>query len=92
MAARNEDWILGMTARAALMWLDELVILDHASTDDTVGIIAKVAHDHPKRVCYLHERDPVWEEMRHRQRMLDAAREHGATHICYIDADGNPYG
>ena len=32
MAARNEQWCLGLSARAALMWLDELVILDHAST------------------------------------------------------------
>jgi hypothetical protein len=87
MAARNEDWVLGMSARAALLWLDELIILDHASTDRTCDIAAEVSREHPDRVSILLESDPVWEEMRHRQRMLVEARERGATHICYIDAD-----
>ena len=87
MAARNEQWCLGLSARAALMWLDELVILDHASTDKTAQIGFDVMAEHPGRVVQLYEENPVWEEMRHRQRMLDEARLRGATHICYIDAD-----
>ena len=87
MAARNESWILGLSARAALMWLDELVILDHASTDKTAQIGFDVRAEHPGRVVQLYEENQVWEEMRHRQRMLDEARLRGATHICYIDAD-----
>lgn len=87
MAARNEDWVLGLTARAALMWLDALVILDHASTDKTAAIIEAVGEEHPERVAYDFEPDPVWKEMEHRQRMLDTARRLEATHICYIDAD-----
>lgn len=87
MAARNEDWCLGLTARAALMWLDSLVILDHASTDNTAEIVEQVGEEHPERVAYDFEPDPVWKEMEHRQRMLDTARRLGATHICYIDAD-----
>ena len=35
MPVRNEAWCLGLTARAALKWCDELVILDHASNDAT---------------------------------------------------------
>ena len=35
MPARNEDWIIGLSARAALMWCDELIVMDHASTDRT---------------------------------------------------------
>lgn len=87
MAARNEDWCLGLTARAALMWLDELVILDHASTDGTRGICDELRAEFGTRLHKITESDPVWEEMRHRQRMLDIARQNGATHICYIDAD-----
>lgn len=94
MAARNEDWCLGLTARAALMWLDGLIILDHASTDRTAEIIKEVCKEFPDRVFALREDDPVWEEMRHRQLMLKCARveklkdvEWKATHICYIDAD-----
>jgi Glycosyl transferase family 2 len=87
MPARNEDWCLGLTARAALMWLDALVILEHTCTDNTPDICFDIAAEHEGRVVVLIERNPVWEEMRHRQRMLDAARQLDATHICYIDAD-----
>ena len=87
MAARNEQWCLGLSARAALMWLDDLVILVHASTDATADIAGSVMREHLGRVSILFEDNPVWEEMRHRQRMLDCARGRGATHICYIDSD-----
>ena len=87
MPARNEDWIIGWSARALLMWCDHLVVLDHASTDDTLAILHQVAWEHPRRVTVMHESSPVWEEMRHRQLLLDTARAKGATHIVTIDAD-----
>jgi len=87
MAARNESWILGLSMRAALMYCDEVVVLNHASTDTTGGIIIDVAEGHPGRVCLLHEDSPTWNEMNHRQRMLDVARSRRATHLAYIDAD-----
>ena len=87
MAARNEEWVLGLAARAALMWLDALVILDHASTDMTREIAWDVASEFPGRVVVINEDDPVWREMAHRQKMLEQARLMEATHICYIDAD-----
>ena len=30
MPCRNSDWILGLTARAALLWCDGIAILNHA--------------------------------------------------------------
>jgi len=87
MPVKNEDWILGLTARAALMWCDFLVILDHASTDYTAPTISALRAEFGDRVYPLRELDPVWHEMNHRQRMLDAARREGATHIVTIDAD-----
>ena len=87
MAARNEEWVLGLAARAALMWLDDLVILVHASTDQTKNIAIQIASEHNPRVVVFGDDKPVWEEMRHRQAMLEAARVQEATHICYIDAD-----
>lgn len=86
MPARNEAWCLGLTARAALMWCDELIILNHASTDET-GQIAEDLLDRYSGVTLLEERDPEWSEMAHRERLLRVAREHGATHIVTIDAD-----
>ncbi len=87
MAARNEDWILGLSARAALLWCDHLVILDHASTDNQEAIERAVADEYPGRVTIVFRPDPNWDEMEHRQRMLEVAREKGATHIVYVDAD-----
>lgn len=87
MLARNEGYIIGMTARAALLWLDELVIFVHASTDNTAEIASQVAREHPGRVTILTDGDPVWREMLFRQRMLDAARVRGATHFATVDAD-----
>jgi len=66
---------------------DELVLLNHASTDRTPEIIAEIALEHFPRVHVHSELDRVWVEMSHRQKMLDIARQAGATHIAYIDAD-----
>lgn len=87
MPVRNEDWVIGLTAQAALMWVDELMVLNHASTDGTANILTEIAREHPSRVAILSEPNPVWGEMAHRQRLLDAARMRGATHIALLDAD-----
>ncbi len=87
MPARNEDWIIGLSGRVALRWCDELVVLDHASTDRTGIILREIADEHPGRVTILEEPDACWAEMSHRQRLLDAARIRGATHVALVDAD-----
>lgn len=84
---RNEDWVIGLSLRALLMWCDEAVVLDHASADGTADILAAVASEHPGRVTVLHEARTIWAEMAHRQRLLDAARERGASHVVIVDAD-----
>lgn len=87
MPVRNEAWCLGLTARAVLMWCDELVILDHASADPTPAIIWELANEYGGRITSMFEEDPQWNEMAHRQRLLCAAREQGATHIVMVDSD-----
>ena len=87
MSARNEAWIVGLSLRAALRWCDSAVVLLHACTDGTESIVEQVAQEHAGRVHILTEPDPNWAEMSHRQKMLEAARERGATHIAYVDAD-----
>ena len=61
MPVRNEAWCLGLTARAALMWCDDVIVREQPAGP--------------------------WNEMEHRQYLLDAARSEGATHIAIIDAD-----
>lgn len=87
MPARNEDWCLGLTLRAALRWCDSVVVLDHCSTDDTWDIICDVSREMPGRVRVAKDGYSSWDEMRHRQAMLSTARGYGATHIALIDAD-----
>ena len=87
MPVRNEDWVLGLSARAALMWCDELVIGLHACTDASEAIAVKVAHESKGRVTLIRYDDPVWHEMAHRQTLLETARQRGATHIAIVDAD-----
>lgn len=87
MPCRSESWIIGLSLRIALLWNDEVVALNHASTDETPDILAEVAREYPGRVHVIHEPDPLWREMSHRQRLLDAARAHGATHCAIVDAD-----
>jgi hypothetical protein len=87
MAVRNEAWILGLTLRAALMWCDEVVVLLHACTDASEEIAVEIGEE-TQRVAVLTEPLESWDEMRHRQRMLDFAREYEkATHIAIVDAD-----
>lgn len=87
MPARNEGWVLGLSARAALRWCDHVVILDHASTDDTPEIIKAIEAEFPTRVVLIREESPEWAEMAHRQKLLEFARMLGATHIAPVDAD-----
>lgn len=87
MACRNEDWIIGLSVRAALRWVDHLVILLHDCTDRTVEILAQIEDEvGTDRMAYRIETGE-WDEMRHRQTMLECARVWGATHMAIIDAD-----
>jgi hypothetical protein len=87
MPVRNEAWVLGASLRAALRWCDHVVVLNHASTDSTAGIICDVAEEFSTRVTSLYEPRPEWKEMDHRQRMLEVGREIGGTHFALVDAD-----
>jgi len=87
MPVRNEAWIAGLSLRVALRWCDEVVCLNHASTDRTGEVLAEVATEHPGRVTIIEEPAGTWAEMAHRQQLLAAARQRGATHCAIVDAD-----
>ena len=87
MPCRNEAWVLGLSARVALLWCDELVILNHASQDSTVDIIAELQREYGYRVHAISVPETTWSEMQHRQFMLELARAKQATHIAIVDAD-----
>lgn len=78
---RNESWVLPASIPALLRFCDDVVALDHCSTDATPDIL------HAFSVHRLHEAEPTWREAAYRQRLLDHARELGATHVVTVDAD-----
>jgi hypothetical protein len=83
---RNESWVIGYSLRAALGWCDHVVVLCHACEDNTAEIVEIVSRE-TSRVTVLYEDNPVFEEMDYRQRMLEAARLLGASHIAILDGD-----
>jgi hypothetical protein len=87
MPVRNEDWILGFSARVALMWCDALVALNHCSTDNTQRILDELSEEYKGRVLSALEVHRDWREMEHRQMLLTIARNYEATHIALVDAD-----
>ncbi len=84
---RNEEYILGLTLRALFIWCDFVVVLDHRSSDKTPDILDEVLREYPNRLHCITVVDEQWEEMKHRQMLLDCARFHQATHIAMVDAD-----
>lgn len=86
MPVRNEEWCLGMSARVALQWCDELVMLFHCCTDRSNQIGWDLASECPDRTSQIFTAGG-WNEMEHRQWLLSVARERKATHLAIIDAD-----
>jgi hypothetical protein len=87
MPVRNEDWVLGLSLRACLMWCDEVVVFMHACTDRSWDIVREVQREHPGRVAVIRKDDTTWTERSDRWTMLRCARASGATHIATLDAD-----
>ncbi len=87
---RNEEWVIGLSLRTALKWVDHAVVLNHASIDKTGEIVKKIADEHPGRVTVIEEKNPVWMEMDHRQTTLDVGRKAGGTHFAIVDSDEVP--
>lgn len=88
MLVRNEAWILGMSARAALRWCDSLVIFMDRCTDGTDLIVKQLEIEFKDRIAYQYTgQDEHWQEMDIRQSMLDHGRMLGGTHFAMIDGD-----
>src|SRR3990167_7796994 len=88
MCVKNESWVLGLSARAALRWCDEIVMVNHSSTDDTVVVIQELEREFPWRIQYSHWEDKgEWDEMEMREHSLLLGRKFGGTHFAVIDAD-----
>lgn len=88
MLARNEDWIIEFSLRAALRWCDEVLVLFDRCTDETGPITIRLAQEFPGRISTLvSPPSEVWNEMDLRQATLVEGRRMGGTHFAIVDAD-----
>lgn len=86
MPVKNEGWVLGLSARVALKWCDELVVGLHDCDDDSDVIAGEIIREDGALVPVALP-SGAWDEMQHRQILLERARARAATHIAIIDAD-----
>lgn len=83
---RNEGLIIEDTLRHALEYVNQIILYDDCSTDDTVDIARSFSRVHViQGVRWVKQR--TLEETRHRALLLDMAREFGATWAWCFDAD-----
>ena len=89
MQIRNESAVIEQAVRALSLYTDAIVVLDDASTDNTVGICRSIANQYHIESIICNEIS-AWEhgkESDNRQKLLDAGRTIGGTHFIVIDAD-----
>lgn len=86
MPCRNEAWVARLSVRVALQWCDALVIGLHSCTDESAAIVGDISNEHPGRIT-VQEFHGEWNEMVHRERLLQGARGIDATHIAMVDFD-----
>jgi len=86
LIVKNESWILQTTLPQQLRFVDELLVLEGNSTDDTVRILRNFGKNTNKVHVRIQKGNndnyAAW-----RQELLTWARERGATHIVSIDGD-----
>lgn len=88
MPVRNEEWSVEAAIRAAMKWCDSGVVLNHNSTDQTPGILARLREEYQDKLHVIQSNDADWNEMYHRQNLLTTARSvFQPTHVAMIDAD-----
>jgi glycosyltransferase involved in cell wall biosynthesis len=83
---RNENQYIDQCLRALALYTDAIVVLDDASTDNTVAIVESLAKE-----CKIERfiKKTVWfrDEPGDRNKLIQAGREIGGTHFIPIDAD-----
>jgi len=79
MPVKNEGWILDYTLTCLKDFVDEIIVLENDSIDNTPDILEK--HD----VTVINKTFSAFGSRR--KELLHVGREHGGTHFVFLDAD-----
>lgn len=81
MPVKNEAWVLKSTLPQLRRFVDDLIVLDGQSSDDT----AAIARQYGGTVIPQEGTEALYSQWR--QTLLKAARARGGTHLVWLDAD-----
>lgn len=83
---RNEAALIGQCLKCLSCFTDAIVVLDDASTDETVEIVKSLAREcNIKRI--IEKKKWYRDEPGDKNKLLNAGRKIGGTHFIVIDAD-----
>lgn len=86
MAARNEAQLIANSLQALALYTDEIIVLDDASTDNTVAVVKSLQIQ--CRIAQIIEKKAWYrDEPGDRNKLLMAGRAIGGTHFIMLDAD-----
>ena len=86
IAARNESLQISQCIKALHPYVDDIIYLDDASTDNSVAIVKSLANEY--NILHIIEKK-IWirDEPGDRNMLLNIGRTLGGTHFIVIDAD-----
>lgn len=85
MPVKNEAWILDYTLACLKDFVDEIIVVNDGSIDESKNISTKY-----KKVTLYENKQRIsagWPEFSIREKLLSLGREHSGTHFICIDAD-----
>lgn len=83
---RNEEIMMAQCLRGLKPYADEIILLNDASTDNSVAIIESMAQEcHVTEI--IHKTEWYRDEPGDRNKLLQAGRAHGGTHFVVVDVD-----
>lgn len=86
MPVRNEGDIIDQSLKALSLYVDSIVVLDDASTDDTVAKIKSIAQE-CKVESIIEKKEWYRDEPADANKLLEEGRRLGGTHFIRLDAD-----
>lgn len=82
---KNEEYWIWYSLTSVHPHVDEILLFDNGSSDDTLAIVRAMPHVADKLTIF--EAFGGSSEQDNRERMLHVARKRGATHVLFLDGD-----